>query len=139
MPGKLAAGGAPAGAPGPAASPAAVPVPKQLWTVDAALTPGSPVTEIAELTAAAGAAVRAGGGTVLETSHVVFPNGAVTLVLILAEAHLAIHTWPEENLIAVDLFSCGAIAAERVAAELITKLRLADPRVRRMERGAARH
>ena len=138
MPGKLAAGGAPAGAPGPAASPAAVPVPKQLWTVDAALTPGSPVTEIAELTAAAGAAVRAGGGTVLETSHAVFPNGAVTLVLILAESHLAIHTWPEENLIAVDLFSCGAIAAERVAAELITALRLADPQVLRMERGAAR-
>jgi len=134
MPGKLAAGGAPA----PAASPAAVPVPKQLWTVDGALTPGSPVTEIAELTAAAGAAVRAGGGTVLETSHVVFPNGAVTLVLILAESHLAIHTWPEENLIAVDLFSCGAIAAERVAAELITALRLADPQVLRMERGAAR-
>ena len=138
MPGKLAAGGAPAGAPGPAASPAAVPVPKQLWTVDAALTPGSPVTEIAELTAAAGAAVRAGGGTVLDTSHVVFPNGAVTLVLILAESHLAIHTWPEESLIAVDLFSCGAIAGERVAAELITALRLADPQVLRMERGAAR-
>src|SRR6516164_8238499 len=89
MPGKLAAGRAPARLPVPAASPAAVPVPKQLWTVDAALTPGSPVTEIAELTAAAGAAVRAGGGTVLETSHVVFPNGAVTLVLILAESHLA--------------------------------------------------
>jgi S-adenosylmethionine decarboxylase len=136
MPGKLAAGRAPARLPVPAASPAAVPVPKQLWTVDAALTPGSPVTEIAELTAAAGAAVRAGGGTVLDTSHVVFPNGAVTLVLILAESHLAIHTWPEESLIAVDLFSCGAIAGERVAAELITTLRLADPQVRRMERGA---
>jgi S-adenosylmethionine decarboxylase len=113
-------------------------VAKQLWTVDAALAPGSPVPGIAELTAAASAAVRAGGGTVLDTSHVVFPNGAVTLVLILAESHLAIHTWPEENLIAVDLFSCGSIAADRVAAELITELRLADPQVRRMERGTVR-
>lgn len=113
-------------------------MPKQLWTVDAALTPGSPVSDITELTAAAVAAVQAGGGTVLDSSHVVFPNGAVTLVLILAESHLAIHTWPEENLIAVDLFSCGAIAAERVAAELIASLRLADPQVRRMERGAVR-
>ena len=131
MPGKLAPGP-------PPASPAAAAVPKQLWTVDAALTPGSPVSDITELTAAAVAAVQAGGGTVLDSSHVVFPNGAVTLVLILAESHLAIHTWPEENLIAVDLFSCGAIAAGRVAAELIASLRLADPQVQRMERGAVR-
>ena len=114
---------------------AQAPVPKQLWTVDAALTQGSPVSDIAELTAVATAAVRAGGGTVLDSSHVIFPNGAVTLVLILAESHLAIHTWPEENLIAVDLFSCGSIAADRVAGELIKSLRLADPQVRRMERG----
>jgi S-adenosylmethionine decarboxylase len=132
MPGKLAPG-RPADL-----QPAAAPVPKQLWTVDASLTPGSPVSDITELTASATAAVRAGGGTVLDSSHVIFPNGAVTLVLILAESHLAIHTWPEENLIAVDLFSCGTIAGERVAGELIKVLRLTDPQVRRMERGAVR-
>jgi len=132
MPGKLAPG-RPADA-----EPAAVPVPKQLWTVDASLTPGSLVSDIGELAAAATAAVRAGHGTVLGSSHVIFPNGAVTLVLILAESHLAIHTWPEENLIAVDLFSCGAIAAGRVAGELIKELRLEDARVQRMERGTVR-
>ena len=115
-----------------------MPVPKQLWTVDASLTPDSPVSDIGELAAAAAAAVRAGRGTVLDSSHVIFPNGAVTLVLILAESHLAIHTWPEENLITVDLFSCGAIAADRVAGELIKGLRLADAKVRRMERGTVR-
>jgi S-adenosylmethionine decarboxylase len=138
MPGKLAPGRQPTRPPF-APSPAAIaPVAKQLWTVDAALTPGSPVSDITELTASTTAAVQAGGGTVLDSSHVIFPNGAVTLVLILAESHLAIHTWPEENLIAVDLFSCGSIAAERVAGELIKSLRLADPQVRRMERGAIR-
>src|SRR5215813_821656 len=126
MPGKLA----------PVRPADAPPVTKQLWTVDAALTTGSPVSDLAQLSAAAAGAVRAGGGTVLDTSHVIFPNGAVTLVLILAESHLAIHTWPEENLIAVDLFSCGSIAADRVAGALIKSLRLADPQVRRMERGA---
>jgi S-adenosylmethionine decarboxylase len=108
---------------------------KMLWTLDGSPAPGSPVPDIGELTAAATAAVRAGDGNVLDTSHVVFPNGAVTLVLILAESHLAIHTWPEENLVAVDLFTCGAIDAGRVVGELVTALRLHGARVQQVERG----
>jgi S-adenosylmethionine decarboxylase len=99
--------------------------------------PGSPVSGIEELTAAATAAVRAGDGHVLDSSHVIFSSGAVTLVLILPESHLAIHTWSEEDLVAVDLFTCGAIDADRVAAELITGLRLADIRVQQARRGTA--
>jgi S-adenosylmethionine/arginine decarboxylase-like enzyme len=108
---------------------------KLFCAVDAALTPASPVSDITELTALATAAVTAGGGHVLGTSHAVFPNGAVTLVLILAESHLAIHTWPEENLIAIDLFSCGSIDAERVAAELARLLRLDGAQTRWLARG----
>src|ERR1700756_3449472 len=132
MPGKLA----PARRADPA--PQAAPAPKLLWAVDGTPGPGSPVSDITELTAAATAAVRAGDGHVLDTSHVVFPNGAVTLVLILAESHLAIHTWPEEDLVAVDLFTCGAINAGQVTGELIAALRLRDVRVQHLERGAAR-
>jgi S-adenosylmethionine decarboxylase len=112
--------------------------PKLLWTVDGSPAPGSPVSDIAELTAVATAAVHAGDGHVLDTSHVIFPNGAVTLVLILSESHLAVHTWPEEDLVAVDLFTCGAIGADRVVTELISGLRLNDARVQRIERGTAR-
>src|SRR5258708_22181237 len=83
--------------------------PKLLYAVDARLTRSSPVTDVARLTSLSAAAVAAGHGHVLDTSHVIFPNGAVTLVLILAESHLSIHTWPEEDLIAIDLFSCGSI------------------------------
>jgi S-adenosylmethionine decarboxylase len=110
---------------------------KLLCMVDAALTPASPVTDITELTALATAAVTAGHGHVLSTSQAVFPNGAVTLVLILAESHLAIHTWPEENLIAIDLFSCGSIDAERVAAELARLLRLDAAQIQWQARGQA--
>ena len=106
------------------------PAPKVLHAVDASLTPASPVADISLLTEAATGAVRAGHGHVLDTSHVVFPNGAITLVLILAESHLSIHTWPEENLIAIDLFSCGAIDSTRVTAELVRRLRLADVSIR---------
>jgi S-adenosylmethionine decarboxylase len=111
------------------------PPPKVLHTLDAALTPLSPVSDIGQLTAHATVAVQAGQGNVLDASHVIFPNGAITLVLILAESHLSIHTWPEENLIAVDLFSCGAIDGPTVIRELVRLLRLADVSVRQMARG----
>ena len=116
--------------------PPAALAPKLLWTLDGVPAPGAPLPGIGELTAAATAAVRAGAGHVLDTSHVIFPNGAVTLVLILAESHLAIHTWPEEDLVAVDLFTCGAIDADRVLAELVTGLRLTDTRMQQVRRGA---
>jgi S-adenosylmethionine decarboxylase len=109
--------------------------PKLLYAVDARLTPDSPVADITRLRSLATAAVAAGRGHVLDTSHVIFPNGAITLVLILAESHLSIHTWPEESLIAVDLFSCGAIDGETVISELADLLRLQAVSVRTVPRG----
>jgi len=108
---------------------------KRLYALDAVCTPASPVTDVDALTGLAVAAVESGSGHVLETSHVVFPNGAVTLVLILAESHLSIHTWPEESLIAVDLFSCGAIDGRRVLDQLTAALRLEQVNVTQLERG----
>jgi S-adenosylmethionine decarboxylase len=112
--------------------------PKKLYAVDGLVPPGAPVTDVAQLIAIAAAAVRAGNGHVLETSHVMFPNGAVTLVLILAESHLSLHTWPEESLIAIDLFSCGAIDGEAVLAHLTSELGLTGMRTQQIDRGAAR-
>jgi S-adenosylmethionine decarboxylase len=108
---------------------------KRLYAIDAVCTSASPVTDVGTLTRLAVAAVQSGGGHVLDTSDVVFPNGAVTLVLILAESHLSIHTWPEEDLIAIDLFSCGAIDGQRVLDELARALRLEKVRVTEVERG----
>ncbi len=110
-------------------------MPKLLFAVDARLTPSSPVTDIAELSSLTVEAVTAGRGHVLDTSHVSFPNGAITLVLILAESHLSIHTWPEEDLIAIDLFSCGAIDGEAVISGLARSLRLEAVSVRQLRRG----
>ncbi len=108
---------------------------KRLYAIDAVTTPASPVTDVDILSEIAVGAVRAGRGHVLDISHVVFPNGAITLVLILAESHLSIHTWPEERLIAIDLFSCGAIDGQRVLAELTAALHLESARVTEIERG----
>jgi S-adenosylmethionine decarboxylase len=111
---------------------------KRLYAIDALCSPDSPVSDVQQLTDMAVAAVAAGGGHVLDASHVVFPNGAITLVLILAESHLSIHTWPEEDLIALDLFSCGAIDGQRVIDELASGLRLVSVSVTEVERGVTR-
>ena len=108
---------------------------KRLYALDAVCTPASPVTDVDTLTGIAVAAVQSGDGHVLDTSHVVFPNGAITLVLILAESHLSIHTWPEESLIAIDLFSCGAIDGQRVLDELTGALHLEKVSVTQLDRG----
>ncbi len=109
--------------------------PKVLFAVDALCAPGSPVHDLAELTDVAVTAVTAGSGHVLDTSHVIFPNGAITLVLILAESHLSVHTWPEEKMVAIDLFSCGAIDGDLVIDHLVRDLRLESVTLRQVPRG----
>jgi len=108
---------------------------KELHLVDAEAADPRVLTDGALLSAAARRAVAAGGGHVLDEAFVRFPNGAVTLVLVLAESHLSIHTWPEERLVAVDLFSCGAIDADRVVDDVMRSLSPSRAVVRRLGRG----
>ena len=109
--------------------------PKVLYAVDGAVGDPDLTTDPEGLAAAARAAVATGGGHVLDETAVVFPNGAVTLVLVLAESHLSVHTWPEEQLVAVDLFSCGAIDGRAVVDDLVARLGLHRVEVRRVDRG----
>ncbi len=51
----------------------------------------------------------AAGATILHSHfHHFSPNGGVSGVIVLAESHISIHTWPERNFAAVDIFMCGA-------------------------------
>jgi len=52
------------------------------------------------------AAEMAGATIVSDTFHHFSPYG-VSGVVVIAESHLAIHTWPEHKFAAVDLFTCG--------------------------------
>ena len=49
------------------------------------------------------------GATILHSHfHTFTPNGGVSGVVVLAESHISIHTWPERGYAAVDIFMCGA-------------------------------
>ena len=52
------------------------------------------------------AAIKCGATIVQKNFHLFNPYG-VSGVVVLAESHFAIHTWPEYGYAAVDLFTCG--------------------------------
>ena len=52
------------------------------------------------------AAIKTGATIVGDIFHHFSPQG-VTGVVVIAESHLAIHTWPEFRYASVDLFTCG--------------------------------
>jgi S-adenosylmethionine decarboxylase len=48
------------------------------------------------------------GATILHSHfHHFSPNGGVSGVVVLAESHISIHTWPERDFAALDIFVCG--------------------------------
>ena len=54
-------------------------------------------------------AAEAAGATVLHAHiHRFESGGGVSGVVVLAESHISIHTWPERNFAAIDIFMCGA-------------------------------
>jgi S-adenosylmethionine decarboxylase len=59
-------------------------------------------------------AAEAAGATILHSHfHHFSPNGGVSGVLVLAESHISIHTWPERDFAAIDIFMCGACDPHR--------------------------
>ena len=54
-------------------------------------------------------AAEAANATILHGHfHHFSPNGGVSGVLVLAESHISIHTWPERDFASIDIFMCGA-------------------------------
>ncbi|MBK7292891.1 MAG: adenosylmethionine decarboxylase [Geothrix sp.] len=69
------------------------------------------LADLAGVTTAMLEAARASGATIVTHSFHHFSPHGVSGAVIIAESHLAIHTWPEHRFAAVDYFSCGAVNA----------------------------
>jgi len=62
------------------------------------------------------------------------PQG-VTAIALLAESHISIHTWPESNYSAVDIFTCGQNMKPELASQyLIETLKAEEHFLRVIER-----
>ena len=76
------------------------------------------------------------GATVLGDSFHPFEPHGVSGVVVIAESHLSIHTWPEYDYAAVDIFTCGTTVQPEIAAEvLIEKLEAGSHSVVEIRRG----
>jgi S-adenosylmethionine decarboxylase len=81
-------------------------------------------------------AAREAGATVLDKSFHHFAPQGVSGVVLIAESHLSLHTWPEHAYAAVDIFTCGTTVKIEVAADaLIRELGSKDPSLMEVKRG----
>jgi S-adenosylmethionine decarboxylase proenzyme len=74
-----------------------------------------------------------------EAFHQFEPEG-VSGVLLIAESHLSVHTWPEHGFAAVDVFTCGEEMDAEVAVKALERaFRAQRTEVRVFTRGSLGH
>ena len=66
-------------------------------------------------------------------------TGGVTGAVILAESHLAVHTWPESDYVTLDVFVCNMQCDNRAKAQqlfnaLVASFQSGDPRIYSIDR-----
>lgn len=68
-------------------------------------------------------AAEAGNATIVSDSFHQFNPHGVSGVIIISESHITVHTWPEHNFAAVDIFSCSIkLDMECIHSKLLTTL-----------------
>jgi len=74
--------------------------------------------------------------TIIDVSFHEFNPFGISGMVVIAESHLSIHTWPEYAYAAVDIFTCGDVIKPEVAAQyLINRFESKNPSIVEMKRG----
>jgi S-adenosylmethionine decarboxylase len=66
-------------------------------------------------------AARRAQATIVDVVFHEFNPFGISGVVVIAESHLSIHTWPEYRYAAVDVFSCGDVLQPEVAANYLAE------------------
>ncbi|HDR7781291.1 MULTISPECIES: adenosylmethionine decarboxylase [Bacillus] len=88
-----------------------------LWGVDFSLLDDVHFLEYHLVTAADHS-----GAHVLNVSAKEFEPYGVTVLVLLSESHLSIHTYPEKNFAAVDCYTCGTTVEPQIAIDYIVSI-----------------
>jgi S-adenosylmethionine decarboxylase proenzyme len=103
----------------------------ELWGVSEALLNDSATLEHSLVEAAS-----RGGAHVLEGRFRCFEPQGISGVIILAESHVTIHTWPELGYAAVDVFTCGPpTTGDQVSHQVVAAFSPTSYEIRRLQRG----
>ena len=71
-------------------------------------------------------AAKLANATVLNLISNKFEPQGVTAIALLAESHISIHTWPESNYSAIDIFTCGQNMLPEVASQYMIEVLKAE-------------
>lgn len=86
------------------------------------------------------AAAKEAKATIINNDFHEFKPFGVSGVIVIAESHLTIHTWPEYGYAAADIFTCGdQLQPEKAVAYLVKKFECKNPSVVEMKRGILSH
>ncbi len=78
---------------------------------------------------------RAGGTIIRPCFHHFSPHG-VTGVVVIAESHVAVHTWPEFGYCALDVFTCGTqVKTDQIFEFVRLELQAQETSVMEVKRG----
>ena len=82
------------------------------------------------------AAAKIAKATIVGVHFHQFSPFGVSGVVVIAESHVAIHTWPEHAYAAVDIFTCGETLNSELAAQyLVEKFQSRQPSLMELKRG----
>jgi len=65
------------------------------------------INDVAQIENILLSATRAAKASIISHNFHKFSPHGVSVTIVIAESHVAIHTWPEYNYAAVDIFTCG--------------------------------
>lgn len=81
-------------------------------------------------------AAKKAGNTPLQCACHKFSPRGITGVILLAESHIALHSWPELDYLAIDIFTCGQKAkAEKALEYLKTRFKPKRVKIKKIKRG----
>ncbi len=96
----------------------------------------SQLDELSHMEQALREAIEVSNATLLHIHlHHFTPNGGISGVAVLAESHISVHTWPEKNFAAFDVFMCGHAKPENAVTVFKNYFKPSDIDVNHLCRG----